>query len=64
MFQYPGYYDKISQPISLNDIKKRLETNTPRYAYIFDVLKDLMMVFTNASSYYSVSTIIYRLSFM
>lgn len=64
MFQYPGYYEKVIQPISLNDIKIRLETNTPRYAYINDVLKDLMLVFTNALSYYPVSTIIYSLNFI
>lgn len=64
MFQYPSYYEKVIRPISLNDIKVRLETNTPRYDFINDVLKDLMLVFTNALSYYSVSTIIYSLNFI
>lgn len=62
MFQYPEYYEKVFQPISLNDIKMRLETNTPRYAYINDVLNDLMLVFTNALSYYPVSPVVYRLN--
>lgn len=57
MFQEPEYYKKIVNPISLNDIKTRLEAKTQSYIFINDILKDMMMVFSNAMMYYAVSSI-------
>lgn len=49
------YHEKVTSPISLNDIKNCLESNS--YSNIIDVVNDLKRVFSNAMSYYSVSSI-------
>lgn len=56
LFQYPLYYQQVANPISLNDIKARLECDKS-YTKIFDIIKDLKLVFSNATTYYSVSKI-------
>jgi len=50
------YYEKIIDPISLNDINHRLESDTS-YTSLIDVLKDMKKVFTNGKLYYSVSIV-------
>lgn len=57
MFQHPNYYKKVGYPISLNTIKTRLEAKTPSYLFVNDILGDMMLVFSNAMMYYSVSAI-------
>ncbi|KAL4104933.1 hypothetical protein QTP88_020209 [Uroleucon formosanum] len=51
---YPTYYEKIDNPISLNDIKQRLESDAS-YTSLFDIIGDLKKVFKNGKSYYSSS---------
>lgn len=47
----------MPNPISLDDIKNRLEAKTGSYIYVGDALKDMMQVFSNAMMYYNVSAI-------
>lgn len=49
---YPWYYQKIVDPISLNNIKQRLESDES-YTSLIDVLKDMKKVFTNGKLYYT-----------
>jgi len=55
ILQYPEYYNKIKNPISLNDVKKRWESKDSSYKSLFFVVKDLNRVFSNAMLYYPVS---------
>lgn len=47
------YYERVTNPISLNDIKSRLMSDT--YTSSIEVINDLKRVFSNAISYYHVS---------
>ncbi|XP_060859283.1 transcription intermediary factor 1-alpha-like isoform X2 [Metopolophium dirhodum] len=49
---YPVYYEQISDPISLNNIKQRLEFDAS-YTSLVDMLKDMKRVLTNGKTYYS-----------
>ncbi|XP_060848570.1 E3 ubiquitin-protein ligase TRIM33-like [Rhopalosiphum padi] len=48
---YPRYYEIVSDPISLNDIKWRLEYTTLYISFI-ELLKDINKVFTDGMFYY------------
>ncbi|VVC40093.1 B-box-type zinc finger,Zinc finger, RING/FYVE/PHD-type,Bromodomain,Zinc finger, PHD-type [Cinara cedri] len=50
----PLYYTNIANPISLNDVKNRLDSDKP-YLLFNDVIKDIKRIFSNAISYYHVS---------
>ncbi|XP_008185139.2 E3 ubiquitin-protein ligase TRIM33 [Acyrthosiphon pisum] len=52
---YPEYYDQISNPISLNNIKQRLEFDAS-YTSLVGILKDMKKVMTNGKTYYSSSS--------
>lgn len=56
IFQHPEYFNRVTCPISLNDIKRRL-INEKSYESINDVIQDIKLVFSNAISYYYVSVI-------
>ncbi|XP_050433288.1 transcription intermediary factor 1-alpha isoform X2 [Adelges cooleyi] len=45
------YYEKIKNPIALNNIKARIETDQP-VPVLNDILRDITRVFENAKSYY------------
>jgi len=47
--KYPDYYVIIQQPIALDDIKKRLETN--QYPSLEAVKQDFELLFNNAKQY-------------
>ncbi|XP_060860365.1 transcription intermediary factor 1-alpha-like [Metopolophium dirhodum] len=47
----PSYYEKISNPITLNIIKNHLETNT-YYTTLGHIINDLKQVFLNALMFY------------
>ncbi|KAF8641083.1 hypothetical protein AX17_000727 [Amanita inopinata Kibby_2008] len=47
--QYPDYYQVISQPIALDDIKKQLDNNA--YQTLEAVRSDFELCFTNAKTY-------------
>uniref|UniRef100_A0A2S2NQA9 Histone acetyltransferase GCN5 n=2 Tax=Schizaphis graminum TaxID=13262 RepID=A0A2S2NQA9_SCHGA len=49
---YPRYYEIVSDPISLNDIKWRFEYTTSYVSFI-QLLKDINKVFTNGMFYYT-----------
>ncbi|CAI6353098.1 unnamed protein product [Macrosiphum euphorbiae] len=49
---YPAYYERISNPISLNNIKDRLEFDVS-YTSVVDILKDMKRVLKNGKTYYS-----------
>ncbi|XP_026817742.1 E3 ubiquitin-protein ligase TRIM33-like isoform X1 [Rhopalosiphum maidis] len=49
---YPRYYEIVSDPISLNDIKRRFEYTTSYISFI-KLLKDINKVFTNGMFYYT-----------
>ena len=46
---YPDYYNVITQPICLDDIKKKIDED--RYLSLDDVRQDFELCFTNAKRY-------------
>lgn len=48
---YPTFYEKISNPISLNIIKNHLESNT-YYTSLSHIINDLKQIFLNALMFY------------
>ncbi|KAL5237764.1 hypothetical protein ACI65C_005174 [Semiaphis heraclei] len=56
---YPQYYEKIADPISLNDIKQRLESDAS-YTSLIDFIKDIKKVLKNGKLYYALSHPYYK----
>ncbi|KAF7257005.1 hypothetical protein EG68_05957 [Paragonimus skrjabini miyazakii] len=55
---YPDYYQEISNPISLADIKKKLKNNV--YPTLNSLMADLELVFKNAQQYNLEDSVIHR----
>ncbi|TPP39754.1 Protein polybromo-1 [Fasciola gigantica] len=55
---YPDYYEEITHPISLADIKKKLKQN--EYPTLNSILADLDLVFKNAQQYNVEESLIHR----
>lgn len=58
--RYPQFYEKVKDPISLNNIKERLESNPSYYTAVVDVIKDLRKVFRDGKLYYENSHPYYK----
>ncbi|ODV78096.1 uncharacterized protein CANTADRAFT_91528 [Suhomyces tanzawaensis NRRL Y-17324] len=55
---YPDYYVLIKNPIALDTVKKRMNSNT--YTSIREALEDLHLMFTNAKIYNEEGSIVYQ----